>query len=566
MLDPARQGADRTLLEALSNDALARDWPPAVMSRAAALRSAVGPLSATHEGATHAVAATVQGSRAYVVRLIHAPGVRLRAQCDCPHARSGHPCKHAAAVAMAWRASLGEAVAAPPIAPPAQEPGWAAFVRAQPPEALAQRLLDWAAVDPGLRRNLQAWAALAAPASDTAAARRAVAAFLAAPAGGLRARTWPAHLRRAQGVLGLIDGWLTERPALAVQACGWALARLRRSARRVGDAQGLADELLRALVARWCQALPAAGWSPGECAAAADALLADDPEGVVDRVAVLAALKPEAVARWGQRLAERWAALRDDAAADPDDRQAAKQAWRAHLQATGDGPGELALLREDLRSADEHLALVQALQRWGRQREAVQAAEHAFRVHPLHPGVEAALVAVYERDGWDAEVLALRRSAFERAPSVAGYHALLQAAANAGADVARERDRCWAALDTATGFAAETLAGLRLDLWRSEGRVEEALAWLAVPRAVPAAALRLWVGELPAEHDAVAAEWLKRLLADELRQARAPFDGPLGLVRDTLRRLSPEAGRLWLAWLKLEHRAQPGFVQALRAL
>ncbi|RVT84734.1 SWIM zinc finger family protein [Inhella crocodyli] len=560
MREAARQGADRTLLEALSNDALARDWPPAVLARA------VGPLSAAHEGATQAVTATVQGSRAYAVRLTHAPGVRLRAQCDCPHARSGHPCKHAAAVAMVWRAALGEAVAAPPIAPPEREPAWAAFVRAQPPEALAQRLLDWAAVDPGLRRNLQAWAALAAPASDTAAARRAVAAFLAAPAGGLRARTWPAHLRRAQGVLGLVDGWLSERPALAVQACAWALARLRRSARRVGDAQGQADDLMRALVARWCQALPASGWSPAECAAAADALAVDDAEGVVDRAAVLAALSPEAVARWGQRLAERWATRRDDPEADPDERAAAKQAWRAHLQATGDGPGELALLREDLRSADDHLALVQALQRWGRQREAVQAAEQAHRAHPWHAGLEAALVAVYERDGWDAEVLALRRSAFERAPSVAGYHALLQAAANAGADVARERERCWAALDAAPGFTAETLAGLRLDLWRSEGRVDEALAWLATPRAVPAGALRRWVGELPAEHDAVAADWLKRLLADELRQARAPFEGALALVRETLGRLSPEAGRLWLAWLKLEHRAQPGFVQALRGL
>jgi hypothetical protein len=563
VLDPARQGADRTLLEALSNDALARDWPPAVMSRAAALRSAVGPLSATHEGATHTVAATVQGSRSYAVRLIHAPGVRLRAQCDCPHALSGHPCKHAAAVAMAWRASLGEVVAAAPIAPPAHEPAWATFVRTQPPDALAQRLLDWAAVDPALRRNLQAWATLAAPASDTAAARRAVAAFLAAPAGGLRARTWPAHLRRAQGVLGLIDGWLTERPALAAQACGWALARLRRSARRVGDAQGQADELMRALVARWCQALPAAGWSAGECAAAADALLADDQEGVVDRAALLAALPPEAVARWGQRLAECWAALRDDPAADPDDRAAAKRSCRAHLQATGDGPGELALLREDLRNADDHLALVQALQRWGRQREAVQAAEQAWRVHPQHPGLEAALMALYERDGWDVEVLAMRRSAFARAPSVTAYHALLQAAANAGADVAREREHCWAALDAASGFAAETLAGLRLDLWRSEGRFDEALAWLDAPRAVPAAALRRWVSALPAEHDAAAAAWLKRLLADELRHARPPFEGALALVREALARLSPEAGRLWLAWLRLEHRAHRGFVERL---
>jgi tetratricopeptide (TPR) repeat protein len=223
----------------------------------------------------------------------------------------------------------------------------------------------------------------------------------------------------------------------------------------------------------------------------------------------------------------------------------------------------LALLREALASADDHLTLIQALQRWGRQREAVQVAEQAFRAHPEHPGLEAVLLALYERDGWDAEVLTLRRGAFERAPSVAGYHALLQAAANAGADVARERERCWATLDAASGFTAETLAGLRLDLWRSEGRFEEALAWLQTPRAVPAAALRRWVSALPAEHDEAAAAWLKRLLADELRHARPPFEGALALVREALSRLSPEAGRLWLAWLRLEHRAHRSFVERL---
>ncbi|MCZ8235247.1 MAG: SWIM zinc finger domain-containing protein [Inhella sp.] len=559
-------GGNAPLLEALSNDALARDWPPAVLARAAGLRAAVGALQATAEGATRRLRATVQGSRAYAVELVHAPGVRLRAQCDCPHARGGHPCKHAAALAMVWRAQLGAAVVAAPAAPPVQEPAWAAFVRRQPSEALAQRLLDWAGVDPGLRRNLQAWAALAEPASDTAAARRAVGAFLAAPSGGLHARTWPAHLRRAQGVLGLIDGWLAERPALAAQASTWALVRLRRSARRVGDPQHLAHDLLQALIRRWCQAVPAAGWSAAECAAAAESLLADDREALVDRAAVLAALPPEAVARWGQRQAERWAVLRDQADADPIQRDAAKRAWHGHLIAAGDGPGELDLLRQDLRSADDHLALVQALQRWGRPREAVQAAEQAWRAHPQHPGLEAALLAVYERDGWDDEVLALRRAAFERAPSVAAYHALLQAAAQAGADVALERERCWALLDNARGFTAETLAGLRLDLWRSEGRFDEALTWLSVPRPLPALALRRWVQALPAAHDAAAADWLKRLLADELRHARPPFEGALALVRDTLTRLSPEAGRLWLAWLKLEHRAQPAFVQALRGL
>lgn len=163
-------------------------------------------------------------------------------------------------------------------------------------------------------------------------------------------------------------------------------------------------------------------------------------------------------------------------------------------------------------AAEEALLVIAELESERRPREALAAAEAAQRAHPDHAGIEAHLLAAYERDGWDEQALRLRRAAFERQPGRERYLALQRAA---------------------------EAAGQRLDalaLW----------AWLDAAQGAEATARQLQA-------------WAEQRLA----QARPPFDYEQALVRGALARMAPPQARLWWAWLKLQAKNRPALRQAL---
>ena len=166
-------------------------------------------------------------------------------------------------------------------------------------------------------------------------------------------------------------------------------------------------------------------------------------------------------------------------------------------------------------AAEDAAAQIDALEAAQRPREALAACEAAARAFPNDPGIEARLLAAYERDGWDEQALRLRRAAFERSPDRARFLALARAAE----------------------AAARPLDALTLWQWldaREEGP----------PRA--AQTLQAWAER-------------------ELAQARPPFSFEQALVRGALLRMEPPAARLWWAWLKLQARGRPALRQALGA-
>ena len=559
----AEGGARAALLEALGEPGLLRRWAPQVLARGAALVAKVREFECSSQGALSAAQARVQGGSLYRAHLTHSPGGALRGDCDCPHAAGGEACKHQAALALAWRAVLcGEALHETPpeaVPPQAPEPSWADFVRAQSSTALAERLLAWAAKVPELKRELQLWQRSSTPVGDLAQAKKLVTSLLSAPRDLYEWRAVSAYVRKAEAVLGLLAGWADTDPALALGAAEHAWLKLRKLLDNADDSNGEIQGLLNEVGLLWLQALQRLGPQPAAFAERLAKLQALDEWGYFPLAGALVAAGPLPAARLRTQLAAAW------------EGRAAKDAQRHYLDllaALGDGPERLRVLRRDLAQPYDHVRLIEELVAQGQAREALQAAEAACKAHPGDRRLRGQLIAAYERDGWDDEALALRQRDFEANPGNAEYHALVQAALRCGHDGAAFRAGLWQRLQALHaaqrgGYLAEGLAGLLLDVWTDEAEFERGLAWLQGGAAVPLRALQRFALALPDR--AAGADLLKGVLARQMLNAKTPYASELQTVRAVLERLSPEAGRLWVAWLGVEYRVKRRFVEQLEA-
>ncbi|MBB5203076.1 hypothetical protein HNQ51_000369 [Inhella inkyongensis] len=555
----AQSGA---LLEALSEAGLARHWAPQILARGAPLVTKVQAFECSSQGSLSAAQGRVQGGSLYRVNLTHSPGGALRGDCDCPHASSGAPCKHQVALALAWRARLsGEALQASPesepVPKPAPEPDWAQFVHAQPAALLAERLLAWAAKVPELKRELQLWQRSSTPVGDLAQAKRLVTSLLAAPRDLYEWRAAGAYVRKAEAVLGLLASWIATDPDLALGAAEHAWLKLRQPLDKADDSNGEIQGLLKEVGHLWLQALQSLGPQPAAFADRLAKLQGLDEWGCFPLAGALQVAGPLAVAKLRAQLAAAWEA------------RSSKETQRHYLDllaALGDGPERLRVLRRNLAQPYDHLRLIEELVTQGQAREALQTAEAACKRYPDDRRLREQLIQAYERDGWDDEALALRQRDFEAHPGNAEYHALVQTALRCGHDGAAFRAGLWQRLQALHaaqrgGYLAEGLAGLLLDIWTDEAEFERGLAWLQAGAEVPVRALQRFALALP--DSAAAAELLKTVLARQMQSAKTPYAAELQTVHAVLERLSPEAGRLWLAWLRLEYRVKRGFVAGL---
>lgn len=454
---------------------------------------AVGPCQSSSEGAQQQVQARVAGSRPYRSSLRLAPGSLLRGDCDCPQGELGIACKHQAALALAWR------------------------------------------------RELSGGGARAVDSED--AARVAVAALF-------DARSAEASAAQLSSLLPLLQGWRSQQPLWAQAGAEQALlllaARLAALQAERGWAEGEAEwqALSAAVVAELFAAWTQIGAQAAAYAERYLALLQGAP-GQVDAARALPLLGDAVAGRAGDLLRQDW------------QRGGDAQVYLAHLAACGVQADRLEVLAASRADAAGHAAYIAALLAAGRGREALGAAEAAYRAWPGDRALEAQLLALYEQDGWDAEALALRRAAFAREPSAAAHAELLRAAPDAEAEAQRLQEQLG---------GSNSGRRLRLQLWAAQARWDEGLAWLRGRPPLEAGLLDAagaWLMQLPPEHDAEAAELLKDLLQASLRQARPPFERELHWVQEICRRLPPTAAQLWLAWLRVEQRKRRDFLALL---
>lgn len=611
-------------LAELSDSALRDSAGPAVFSRG---------LAYWREGAVELVrddgnSATfqAQGSQLYAVELyFEDPG--LHVNCTCPHAQDGHFCKHMVAAAMVWRQTLGGAPPAQDVTP-ADEPGKAratqermakslqtraakadqlrSFLAAQPAQALADRLWDHAQRDRDLLAELKGWAAAASAAGDPKALRRAVEELMK-----LSSRQYlePAEVRawalRAEQARKLLSDALEQNPAQAAEvravaesAMRAALSATDRAYELPGVAEDVYASFMRVVLDSLQASPPPAAW--------ADHLLQRmlaDGGWVWQAPDVLEAAGPEVARAFSKRLAQRWA--EEEATTQPGEpqdtadmglggdvlrfnpgRDRLRRWMQEDLERQGDPPAVFSFLKRTAQGVMEHMDLVQWCDEHGRPRDALQIAQANCKAFKNHPRAEDQLLALYERDGWDEEALAIRQRRFDAQPSPDCYGPLMAAARRAKVDLAALRLRCHKAatareqaelkrqVEEGRRFGPHWTPygpqGLNVS-WRAgfhllDGELDEALALVQPPHTCDPRMLEALANRLPKARSAEAFALLVRCLEFELGRSKTPYREPLRLVNKARAQLNSQDAKAWLLSLAHAHKAKRNFVAGLPAV
>jgi hypothetical protein len=553
-----------------------------------------------------------EGSETYGVQLALGP-LGLEGGCDCPHAADGTFCKHQVAAAMVWRRALGvEPDPAAPAEPPTQPATPARRAKAMQTRAanaralreflngrsaaeLAERLWQRAEQDRGLMAELKAWAASAAGPGDARALRAAVEALL--KLGSRQAferrdvREWA---QRAQQAVQLMQAALPGRAADVRSLVELAGRRWNAVYERATDPSGPLDAVGVALNDTLEAALraepPPALW--GERLLE---WLLNDPWSLWDSERLSSALGAEARRLFSKRLAAMW--QKADARAKPDKpmdsidlgiqghiirsdpERDRLRAWMVQdIQRQGDTPAAFEFLRRSARGVTEHAGVIRWANAHGHEREALQIAQEAMQRFKGHPMIEDELLAIYERDGWDAEALAIRQRRFDAAPSVEAYGLLMEAARRAQVDVDAVRRAAFAAAvrreddglrqDRAwqrgiRGPEPLRDVGLRLGMLAADGDLDAAVALAQPPNGAHPRMLEWLADRLPKARRADAFALLQRALEIEMGKAKSPYREALRLVAKGLGFAGQRAGDAWLHSLARQYAAKVTFVDAL---
>lgn len=597
--DPAFTAAQRAAcLAALADDRLAEETYPVIMARgrdilkSGAIRR---PVLSHPTAGELALLATIVGTEPYQVGVMLAGmPVELEASCTCPHAEDGFFCKHQVALALQLRATLGgetievDAQAARKRAAAAKRAATTAaktaalrdFLAAQPAEALAERLMQFAALAAELKRDLLAWQATASAAGDAKSLSKLVTELLPLRS-FLDWRDSNAYARQAAQVLPVLEGALqAQPPAEALKLVERAYLRLQKQLHDADDSGGQIGDVCAQVGQLWLQALRRAGPQPAAFGDRYAALRDDEVFDPIPHAEAVAAMGPAAAQRYGERLRASFEAAVARTGRS-DGLWSARHRYLNHLEATGDTDERLRVLRARLQDDGDHIALIQALDGLGRAREALDAAERAHRLFPDGRRLEELLLALYERDGWDAEALAVRQARFAREPGAGHALAVLRAAAQARVAVEPLRAQLWQALVDAENhafrhwqpayrFSRQARPGgpdvsERLRWLLHEGRADEALALAQPPHVATPALLRQVAQALPAGPHEGAAALLRRCFDAQMPSAASPYTDVLALVHLIVERLVPGERAAWLASLRGTYRAKRNFIQGLPA-
>lgn len=516
----------------------------------------------------------------------------LLAGCSCTYAAGHDFCKHMVAAALAWRAQRG-GTAPPPAAPVPTKPRSAqaekaqqtrqarrqalrAFLGRQSAEVLADRLWAAAEADRELMADLNHWAATQQAGSDPAALRRAIDAVLPLPRQvmfeGRSVRAWA---ERAYGAVALLQQHLPVDPAAVRELAEHALRRCFKVSLRADDSNGDIGGVMQALIELMRDAVVKAPVPPA-WGQRLLALVIDDPFGLVSVPQFLDAAGAAAAQVYSRALAAAWrdhkprprTHTRTRAASwDRGEVDAARRRLRGlmleDLERHGDVEALLTFQRDTSEDVFEHAELIRAYEAHGRHRQAIEAAREACRRFDNDPYIEDLLLEAYRRDGWDAEVLAIRWRRFQEQPSLQGYADLLAAVKAAREDATSWRTKAYAAV-----VAGETRKRLRDTSLRAamllyDGDVDAAYDIVQPPNHCwPEVLLRV-AEALPARRKAQAFALVERVFEGEMRIASGPYTVPLQRVRQALLLLPAAQQRAWLAKLREEHKARRNFIAGL---
>ena len=225
-------------------------------------------MSPLEEGERIALEAAVQGSERYEVRVAIGRHDQLQGRCDCPHAGDGFFCKHQVALSLVLRGVLlGEAPNGGELThteSPANKRAQTqarkaidlqAFLKAQPADALAGRLWDWAQGDRKLMADLKAWAAQSQAGNDPTALQTAITELLRDRRDFLDWRESAEYARRTEKLLDWLRPWLQKNPAVCLDLCDHTLRRLYKVLEHADDSGGELGDLVGEVMALYADAV-----------------------------------------------------------------------------------------------------------------------------------------------------------------------------------------------------------------------------------------------------------------------------------------------------------------------
>lgn len=573
-----------------------------------------GQVELVHDGGTYA-RFDAFGSERYQVELsFEAPG--LGSDCSCPHAADGFFCKHQVAAAIVWRRSLAGAAPetdAPQAATPVQqriakamqtrlanEQALQQFLAQQPADQLAARLWAQAQADRNLMAELKAWAAVTEAADDPAALRKAVDALLKVSARQTLDRPdvkgWVSRaLKAAELLRQALPRHAAEVRLLAEKALRQAVSVDERAFDDPGEVDVACEAMFAVMLESLRDAPPPSSWAEHvlQCMQGLGGALWQRP-------ALIEAAGADVARAFSRLLADRWQQAHAACAGDDEDpeprgrfeagprnrnseRSRLRQWMIVDLLRQGDPLAVFEFMRRSVRGPAEHAELIRWCNDNGRQREGLQLAQAACKRFPQDTRLDDLLLAAYERDGWDDEVLAIRLRRFDAQPSPDAYGPLLAAARAARADIdqirrqAHARTKAWedAAWQRQSALAqpfrrsrpgwaeqgpdVSWRAGLHL----LDGDLDAALELVRPPHRCDVRVLEALADRLPRQRDDEAFALLQRCFEHVMAGAKSPYAEPLRLVARAMTRLNTQRAKAYVLSLGQAHRAKRNFIAGL---
>jgi SWIM zinc finger len=600
--------------EDLSDDTLRDIAGDDVFERGEAYFEA-GKVSMPRDGGGNATF-KVKGTKTYSTEL-YFEDVGLHSYCTCPHAEGGAFCKHMVAAALFWRNKLEgneppsqQNTAQDDVKSTASQKRQAkvvskkealkAFVFAQDAGVLADQLWSWAQSDRDLMAVLKSWHAQSVAIDEPDGWKTAIAAILEQSRDMYGWGQSSAYARRAEAVFPLLKKITQASPSQGRAACAYALRKLYRVGEDADDSDGMIGDLMEGVQDILLDALqaepPPAAWLDEWFA-----LMEADPWGLWSESAVLDAAGPAVQKRYSERVAKDWAAYLKTLATTPAVAQkrtvyaasfsGTASAWdpvRSKLRARyindlkrqDDSVAVLDVLSSNPASANEHSELIAYCESLGKMREALDYALKARKLYPSDWRCEEDLLRCYERGGWDAEALAIRRARLEKQPSVDNYAAVLKAAKAAGQDLATYRETLYQWLAELEVQTEKPKAPWFRPLPKDQGRnvttrvqwllfekdIDAAVALVQAPHTCDAQLLYDISKKIQVKQPDQALVLLHRVFVHLMPRASTPYTEELRLVKE-IAPLMPQPGRgQWTARLRADYKLKRNFIKGLDAL
>jgi len=365
----------------------------------------------------------VRGSTRYTVTLL-LNRKRLSGDCNCPAAAEGDFCKHQVALAITARGSQN-------LETHSQVDDLRAFLLAQSPEVLADKLLSFALEYREVEKDLQFW--FKSTSASTGADLNKVIGTLLRGGGFIDYRKSFEYARRVDQSVELLRGLLKSKPAECAGAAEYALLRLFKTLEQSDDSSGAISGAMHDLVKIHHKAL-SAHVPDKKYGQQFFKLMRADGWHFFDAKVYRPLLGDAAWAEYGRlvqsafhKLPEKppkkseWIITRDDI-----ERGQLKSMLETWYALNDDREALLALKIRELQSPYDYSGLIQQFANYGRHRESLLWAEKAHQLFPDDAAFYQALIAGYRHDGLDEEANAMLWQWFERWPSADHFFELMK--------------------------------------------------------------------------------------------------------------------------------------------